>query len=49
MHRDGVSGAWRSGPCIIEEHASTTVVEPGWRFKALPDGTLLIELEEVDA
>jgi N-methylhydantoinase A len=49
MHRDEVSGAWRSGPCIIEEHASTTVVEPGWRFKALPDGTLLIELEEVDA
>jgi N-methylhydantoinase A len=41
-------GEWRHGPCVIEETASTTVVEPGWRLQALEDGTLLIELVEPD-
>jgi N-methylhydantoinase A len=38
------SGAVLSGPCIVEEHASTTVVDEHCRLSILADGTLQIEL-----
>jgi N-methylhydantoinase A len=31
-----------SGPAIVEQDDSTTLVEPGWSGRVLPDGTLLL-------
>ena len=35
------------GPCIIEEPASTTLLDRATRLTVLRDGTLLLELEEL--
>jgi N-methylhydantoinase A/oxoprolinase/acetone carboxylase beta subunit len=32
-----------AGPAVIEQADTTTLIEPGWRARVLPDGTLLIE------
>ena len=37
------AGASRPGPAIIEEDGATTVVPPGWRFRVLDSGDLLME------
>ena len=29
-----------SGPCLVEDHATTTNVPEGWSAKTLPDGSL---------
>ena len=43
--RQGLDGsAVLDGPCIVEEHASTTVVDEHCRLSVLADGTLQIEL-----
>jgi N-methylhydantoinase A/oxoprolinase/acetone carboxylase beta subunit/N-methylhydantoinase B/oxoprolinase/acetone carboxylase alpha subunit len=38
-----VPGLSIPGPAIIEQADSTTLVEPGWTARVLPDGALLIE------
>ncbi|MFN0154806.1 MAG: hydantoinase/oxoprolinase family protein [Gaiella sp.] len=38
------AGTSLTGPCLIEEEGSTTLVEPGMSAKVLPDGQLLIEV-----
>ncbi len=37
------SGSRLSGPCVIEEAGSTTLVEPGMTAIVLPDGQIVIE------
>ena len=37
------AGARLTGPCLIEEPGSTTLVEPGMTATVLPDGQLLID------
>jgi N-methylhydantoinase A len=39
-------GARFEGPCIVEEHASTTVVDGDAEVSVLGDGTLLVEMGE---
>jgi N-methylhydantoinase A len=39
-------GARLTGPCIVEEPGSTTLIEPGMRADVLPDGQLLIHVEQ---
>jgi len=37
------AGTRLTGPCILEEPGSTTLIEPGMAVEVLPDGQLLIE------
>ena len=37
------AGASHAGPAIVEEEGATTVVPPGWRFRVLDSGDLLME------
>ena len=40
------AGASGAGPAILEEEGATTVVPPGWRFRVLDPGDLLMERGE---
>lgn len=40
------AGATGAGPAIVEEEGATTVVPPGWRFRVLDSGDLLMERGE---
>lgn len=44
-----VAGRKVSGPAIIAETTSTTVVEPGWSAQVRPDGNLLLTAHEGSA
>ena len=37
------AGASLAGPAIAEEEGATTVVPPGWRFRVLDSGDLMLE------
>ncbi len=44
--RDALApGVCVSGPCLIEDHATTTNVPEGWTAQALPEGSLELNLE----
>ena len=42
------AGASGAGPAIVEEEGSTIVAPPGWRFRVLDSGDLLMERGEAD-
>ena len=45
--RDGLeSGARITGPAIVEQLDTTTIVPPGAVLNVLPDGHLVIDLQE---